>query len=255
MSKDVTLDKPSPKHFGLTPLRAMAAAVGIYFAAQIVAFNIFGFYAAATGVDENQLESWIDGSVFVQFFLYLLIAVIGLLATGLIVKKLPGRWRAIGLVRPKPADALYAVAGYGYYLPLYILATVVFSQVIDFDQQQQLAFGDPAGDLELLVILVSLVVLPPIYEEILTRGLLFSGLRSRLKFLPAAIITSGLFAAAHLQFGGGAPLLWAAAVDTFILSMVLVTLREKTGSLWPAIGLHAIKNLVAFTLLFVLKVV
>jgi membrane protease YdiL (CAAX protease family) len=62
-----------------------------------------------------------------------------------------------------------------------------------------------------------------------------------------------LFAAAHLQWGSGAPLLWVAAIDTFVLSMVLSTLREKTGSLWSAIGLHAIKNGVAFTLLFVLR--
>jgi membrane protease YdiL (CAAX protease family) len=36
--------------------------------------------------------------------------------------------------------------------------------------------------------------------------------------------------------------------------MVLAYLREKTGSLWPPIGLHALKNFVAFMALFVFKV-
>jgi membrane protease YdiL (CAAX protease family) len=60
-----------------------------------------------------------------------------------------------------------------------------------------------------------------------------------------------LFAAAHLQIGSGAPLLWTAAIDTFILSLVLCYLRYKTGSLWPGIFLHMLKNLLAFLVIFV----
>jgi membrane protease YdiL (CAAX protease family) len=73
--------------------------------------------------------------------------------------------------------------------------------------------------------------LPPLGEEILVRGYLFSGLRMVWRFLPAVIVTSLLFGAAHLEFGGGGPLVWAAAIDTFILSVVLCFLRERSGAL------------------------
>ena len=72
-------------------------------------------------------------------------------------------------------------------------------------------------------------------------------------FVPAAIITSLMFAVGHLQFGSGAPLLWVAALDTFVLSLVLCYIREKTDSLWPGIFIHAIKNALAFSVLFLFK--
>ena len=77
------------------------------------------------------------------------------------------------------------------------------------------------------------------------------GLRTNLPVVPAAIITSILFGAAHLQFGSDKPLLWIAAMDTFALSMVLVWMRVKTQNLWAPITLHMLKNTVAFVLLFI----
>jgi membrane protease YdiL (CAAX protease family) len=61
-----------------------------------------------------------------------------------------------------------------------------------------------------------------------------------------------LFAVAHLQFGSGAPLLWIAAIDTFVLSLFLIYLKDKTDSLWAPILLHMLKNFIAFMALFVL---
>jgi membrane protease YdiL (CAAX protease family) len=97
-------------------------------------------------------------------------------------------------------------------------------------------------------------VLPPIVEETVFRGFIFTGLRGKLKFVWAAVLTSLLFATAHLEFGSGKPLLWVAGLDTFTLSLALCYLREKTGSLWPGILLHALKNGVAFLSLFVLAI-
>jgi len=101
---------------------------------------------------------------------------------------------------------------------------------------------------------VALVILAPIYEEILFRGVLFTGLRKKLPLITTGIIVSVIFGAAHLEWGGDSPLNWAAAIDTAVFSMVLVYLRETSKSLWPAIFLHGLKNAIAFTLVFVLKV-
>ena len=85
------------------------------------------------------------------------------------------------------------------------------------------------------------------------RGFLFGALRRSTGFWISAAITSVIFASLHLGGGEqGAGLLWIAAIDTFILSLALCYLREKTGRLWASIGLHAIKNGVAFVALFIL---
>ena len=70
----------------------------------------------------------------------------------------------------------------------------------------------------------------------------------------AALITSIIFATAHLEFGEGAPLLWVAAIDTFVLSLALVYVRERTGRLWGSMGVHALKNTVAFVSIYIFHV-
>ncbi|MGH9351096.1 MAG: lysostaphin resistance A-like protein, partial [Terriglobia bacterium] len=86
----------------------------------------------------------------------------------------------------------------------------------------------------------------PLGEETLVRGYLYSGLRKYWRFWPALLFTSLLFGAAHLEFGAGGPLVWAAAIDTFLLSVVLCYLRERTGALYAGILVHMLNNLIAF---------
>jgi membrane protease YdiL (CAAX protease family) len=85
----------------------------------------------------------------------------------------------------------------------------------------------------------------------MVRGFLYSTLKKALPTAGAVILTSLLFAGAHLPEGGAAGPLYIAALDTFVLSLILIYLREKTGSLWASITLHACKNGVAFLALFV----
>jgi membrane protease YdiL (CAAX protease family) len=59
-------------------------------------------------------------------------------------------------------------------------------------------------------------------------------------------MTSFIFGAAHLELGSGSPLVWGAAIDTFLLSVVLVYLREKTGALYAGMLVHMLNNLIAF---------
>lgn len=79
-------------------------------------------------------------------------------------------------------------------------------------------------------------------------------LKKALSLWPAVILTSLIFASAHLPEGGSAGPLYIAAIDTFVLSLVLIFLREKTGSLWAGITLHAAKNGIAFVYLFIAHV-
>lgn len=241
----------------LTPVIAVFVTVALYFLAQIIGVNLLAIFLAVQGWTIDEIQSWLDEAVVGKFIARFIVAAVGIWLVYGVLKIIGATWQSIGLKRTRIKDLFYALAGYGWYLLFYFIAAAAAAYLfpaIDFDQSQELGFSTAATGNELVLIFMSLVLLPPLYEEILMRGFLLKGLRNKLSKPIAAIIVSILFAAGHLQWGSEAPLLWVAAIDTFVLSMVLVYLREKTGSLWPAIGLHTIKNFVAFMLLFVFKV-
>lgn len=242
-----------------TPLEAVGVTIAIYFVTQLVAALIAGFVGSAHGLNEEQINSVLDNSPGWQFLMILGMETATAGLVYLFVSKIRRTsLRAIGVVRPKLRDIWYAIAGFGAYFLIY--AALVFNIIqhyfpqINTDQRQELGFNANVGGPELIFVALSLVVLPPLVEELLVRGFLYTGLRTRIPKIYAALIASLVFASAHLQWGSGHPLLWTAAADTFVLSMVLIWLRQKTGSLWPGIGVHFLKNGIAFFVLFVLKV-
>src|SRR5438046_3702275 len=89
-----------------------------------------------------------------------------------------------------------------------------------------------------LVTLVDTVVVTPVCEELVFRGLLFGALRRRLAPAPAAVVSAGLFALAH-----GYGVLGFAAI--FWSGLLWAWAYERTGSLLPSIASHAADNLMA----------
>lgn len=153
------------------------------------------------------------------------------------------RWSHLGR-----AMILYP-AYFGTLLLAIILLQLFAPGLIDLEQTQETGY-DPATFsvwYQYVLAFIGLVVLPPFFEELLFRGYLFgklrAGLRGKVGFWVAALITSTLFGAVHGQ--------WNVAIDTFILSLYLSYLREWSGSIWPAVTLHAIKNGVAYFMLFI----
>lgn len=156
---------------------------------------------------------------------------------------------SIGLVWPPLRRLLEVVPVFIAYAVISMILTLVAIQVVpgfDVGQAQDVGFKDVEGIWPLVMAGVALVVLTPIYEEVIFRGILFRGLRIRLPFLVSAGVSSFVFALAHGQ--------WNVAVDTFALGIALSFLTERSGSVLPAILLHMLKNGIAFTLLFLLKV-
>ncbi len=87
-----------------------------------------------------------------------------------------------------------------------------------------------------LVSLIEYVIFAPLFEELAFRGLLFAILRRKFRFLPAALISAGIFGVAH-GYGivGLVSVCWSGVLWAWIY--------EKTGSLVPGIFAHAINNL------------
>lgn len=232
---------------------SIAYAVAIYFLAQIAASAVVILYPRLHGWNHTYANNWLDHSVVAQFWFILVAEILTFGGIWWFVRHRGSSLRAIGWRRPHLKDPVYALAGFLVYFIGYSvllgIATAVFTS-INVDQKQDLGFTDAAGGLNLFLTFLSLVVLPPLVEETVFRGFVFTGLRGKLHPVWAAILTSLLFASAHLQFGNGKPLLWVAGIDTFTLSLVMCYMRQKSGSLWPGIFLHALKNMIAFISLF-----
>ncbi len=240
-----------PRLYG--PWAAVIITVGIYFGSQISAGVLLAVIPGLLRWTPKHADAWLNDNVWAQF---LFVAIAETLALWLVYKFLKHRqagFRDIGLDKPKLGYIFRALTGFGLYFVLYIVGLIIATKLwpgLNTDQKQELGFNTATKGIDLLPIFISLVILPPIAEEIVMRGFLYSGLKTKLTVGLSALITSALFAAAHLGEGGKSGLLWIAAIDTFILSVVLCYVREKTGSLWPGIGIHMIKNGLAFVLLF-----
>ncbi len=208
------------------------------------------------GWSSSDIQVWLKTATG-QFLFILLIESAVLLFIWNLLRIKKANFTDIGLVPPKIKDLGSAVVGFGVYFLLYLVITIIVKAIfpeVNFSQNQKVGFESVQRGWELVLVFISLVVLPPIVEEILARGFLYTGLKTKLSLWPSVMITSLMFALAHLQFGSGAPLLWVAAIDTFTLSLVLIYLREKTGGLGASIILHMLKNGIAFVLLFVIQV-
>ena len=252
---ETTTAEPKQPKFG--PVSALLVTLGAFFGSQLLAGLAIGLFIALSGKNSSDLISSIDESTFGRF---IFVVIVEVFAVGILLWFMRRRGitlKEIGLGRTaRFSDFGYALACFGiYFVLLAIILALVESYApgIDLEQEQQIGFESAAGG-QLALVFVSLVVLPPIVEEIMIRGFLYSGLRRKLGRLVAALIASAVFGAAHLQLGAGAPPLYVAAIDTFVLSMVLIALRERTGSLWSGMMVHAMKNGLAFLALFVFNV-
>lgn len=251
-----TLHPASKTKWG--PPAALLVTLGSFFGSQLLIGIALGIYGSLRGWSGEVLNQQLRGSVITQFWYILGVELAALGLLWLFLHRRKAQPRDLGLKRPVFKDLGYAVAGYGVYFVLYLVALALIHVLIpglDVNQKQELGFSTYTSGPLLVLVFCSLVILPAVTEEIIMRGFLYTGLRSKLPKITAALLTSALFAAAHLPGGGSGGLLWVGAVDTFVLSLVLCYIRENSGSIVGAIGVHFIKNSLAFVSLFIFHVV
>ena len=97
--------------------------------------------------------------------------------------------------------------------------------------QRLVQLGD--DPVPLWAIWLVIAVTPAVCEELLFRGLIFSGLR-RLGAWPAVLVSALLFGLAHASIYRLLP--------TLVLGVVLGVLRWRSGSVVPGIVMHAVNN-------------
>jgi membrane protease YdiL (CAAX protease family) len=153
---------------------------------------------------------------------------------------------ALGLLFRRPSHAM-RVLGLGPSLaPKTILGMFSLLMILDLLLRSIIGGGDPtepggglspgeSGLWGLAFAVVSACLLAPLAEEILYRGVLFRSLWVRLGVLPAALLSSAVFATLHFYDGYG-----LASVGLFGFSCAL--LYAATGSLTCCIALHLLYN-------------
>jgi membrane protease YdiL (CAAX protease family) len=188
-------------------------------------------------------------------------ALIYLLCFGIIVS-LPWvikRYRTgrtdLGLTRlPSWADIGMAPAGFVIYLIASGLVIYAVAQSVpgfNASERQEIGFQDLSRQYEYILAFLTLVIIAPIAEEAIFRGFLYGKLRKVAPLWVAVLVTSLLFGLLHMKWDGGLIAGINVGIDVFILSIVMCSLREVTGSIWAGILLHMMKNGLAYYLLFI----
>lgn len=85
--------------------------------------------------------------------------------------------------------------------------------------------------------IISVVILAPIMEELLFRGIILNRALSKGSILRAIIISSFLFGFVHLNIIQG--------INAFVCGIVIAYLYVKTKSLWPCIIAHMFNNAIS----------
>jgi len=241
----VSKDKKPFSGLGKATLLAIWTVVG-FGAAQAVLFGIF-FVLGSLGISFTTVNQTVLNTVIsaVVYVLTLLI-VIGLPWW---LKKYKTTKQDMGLTRlPSWLDIGLAPAGFIIYFlasALVVYLVSVFLPAIDLQQAQATGFerANLTSYYEYWLVFVTLIIVAPIAEEVLFRGYLYGKLRKIIPVWAAVGIVSLLFGAVHGQ--------WNVAIDVFVLSIVLCSLREVTGNIWAGVLLHMLKNGLAFYLLFI----
>lgn len=111
------------------------------------------------------------------------------------------------------------------------------------EQEQNVGFNAYITGFDRIIAMVAIVFVAPIAEELIMRGWLYGKLRRRLPIWLAILLVSLLFGLLHGQ--------WNVATTVFVMSVVLCSMREVTGSIWSGMLLHILSNGIAFYQLYI----
>lgn len=143
---------------------------------------------------------------------------------------------------------VWALLAWGLSMAVAFFVTLILYMInipgLDLTQKQTVGFYDVRGLFEYALVFFVLVVLAPVVEELIFRGYLYTRLQEYVGFAASTLLTSATFAGLHLQPN--------VIINVFILSLFICWLREKFDSIWPGVIVHALKNGIAYVVIFLL---
>lgn len=100
-----------------------------------------------------------------------------------------------------------------------------------------------------IIFVLLAIVLAPVFEEFLFRGVMYTGMARSWGKWPAGIVVTMMFGLLHITDIAG---YWPALLMITLVGLALLIVRIKTRSLLPAIAMHATYNLVQVVVLYTL---
>lgn len=216
-----------------------------------VALNLlFGISAViiATLADKTaELNALIENTpIWLNFLLFAIARFIGFWLIIRFIKRRKYSLKRFGFIKFNLSKNLLRVllAG-GALIALTSAAFYIVEQLlpnVNLDQEQDIAFTAASSSVEIVLAFIALVIIAPVVEEAIFRGLLLTSFIKRFGLALGVLLSSLLFGLVHWQPNVG--------IVTFIMGLILAWLYLKSRSLYPAIMFHSLKNLVAFGLIF-----
>ena len=199
---------------------------------------LVGTIAAVAGVDAESpafvvIATLVQGAVFVAT------------ATWFAARVAPPKAWHFGLrsTRFWPAVGWAALGVFSFYL-----VSAIYAALAQPDAEQDVveSLGGDEGTIGLVVAGVMVIAVAPVVEEFFFRGFFYRALRSRYPIVVAALMDGLLFGFIHFNFEGADGLLILPPLA--LLGFVFCLVYEKTGSLYPVIGMHAFNNSLAYAI-------
>lgn len=214
-------------------------------------FVVAGFAYQAVGADSCDSGVVCDLRKVAS---YLLLGVLFLIGTVVWMRLVHGTGLGpIGLRRPTRA-AIWVGLGYGLGGRFLAMITEAATyRIVDAvrgrppETPEQIDLPGAPSMAFWIGLFVAVVVVAPLAEEMIFRGLTYVGIRANHGATTAIVVTSLFFAVTHIE-----PMLMP---PLFVFAVVLGRLRESRDDLVPCIVAHAAFNSIGFTALFLQHVI
>ncbi len=212
----------------------LVMAAGFLFLAMALITTLGLFELQQGNPHDSEPRAVISTLVSTLFFLFLLCMIYAI-----VVKRYRCTWRMLGLRSVAwqwlaAVPFVFALLTFSYVLMLRGMVAI-FGPTVQWPRPLTsttvAATHQPL--LEALVVLTG-VVLTPLAEELLFRGVLYQALRRTMPVGSAAVISALIFAAMHLSVVLFIPLT--------LMGIVLAIVFERSGSIIPTILIHACNN-------------
>jgi membrane protease YdiL (CAAX protease family) len=216
---------------------AWYAGVG-FLVALIATLVVVGILAAALGVtSDDEDPAFTASATFLQSLIFIGTAVMFASFT-----RTP-RAEHFGL---RPTRFWPAVGWAALAISVFYVGIAVYTAVLQPDAEQTVAqdLGANESTFGLIAAGFMVICVAPVAEEFFFRGFFYRALRSRYSVLAAAAIDGLLFGVIHYDFSGADALLFVPPLA--VLGFLFCLVYERTGSIYPVIGMHALNNAIAF---------
>ena len=210
----------TPRLYHAVPILQALAIVGA----------ALGTYVLVGGTLVGSLPDVVLGLAATQLLAF---AIIPLVAA----RALTGSFAALGLERPRVRALVGALLVGASFWIINLTISAPIAEWLDRSQELTELETRLLEHRALAETLIAFALLPAIGEEILCRGVLARSIAARAPLWVAVVVSAAVFAALHLSLPRAAPM--------FLLGLLLGLVALRSGSLWPAMVLHATNNLVA----------